>query len=67
MKLLAPALILSAGLLLSVKSSPAKPDSIPAAEFAERTLNKGLRILPAGPDSIRAVPYLNITRAQIEE
>ena len=40
---------------------------LPAAEFAERALNKGLRILPAGPDSIRAVTYLNITRAQIEQ
>ncbi len=41
--------------------------NFPAAEFAERALDKGLRILPAGPDSIRAVTYLNISRAQVEE
>jgi len=44
-----------------------KLTKLPAAEFAERALNKGLRILPAGPDGIRAIPYLNITRTQIEE
>ena len=44
-----------------------KLTNLPAAEFAERALHKGLRILPTGPDGIRAIPYLNITRAQIEE
>lgn len=44
-----------------------KLNHLSAAEFAERAYDKGLQVLPAGPDSIRAVPYLNITRAQIEE
>ena len=41
--------------------------NIPASEFAERAFAKGLRILPAGADGIRAIPYLNITREQILE
>jgi threonine aldolase len=40
---------------------------VPASEFAERAFAKGLRILPAGADGIRAIPYLNITREQILE
>ena len=40
---------------------------LPAGEFAERTFAKGLRVLPAGADGIRAIPYLNITREQILE
>jgi threonine aldolase len=40
---------------------------LPAGEFAERAFAKGLRILPAGADGIRAIPYLNITREQILE
>jgi threonine aldolase len=40
---------------------------VPAGEFAERAFAKGLRILPAGADGIRAIPYLNITREQILE
>ena len=38
-----------------------------AVEFAERAFAKGLRLLPAGADGIRAIPYLNITREQILE
>ena len=44
-----------------------KVTSLPAAEFAERLFAKGLRVLPAGPDGIRAIPYLNISREQILE
>ena len=33
----------------------------------ERAYAKGLRVLPAGGDAIRAVPYLDITTAQIQE
>jgi threonine aldolase len=40
---------------------------LPAGEFAERAFAKGLRVLPAGADGIRAIPYLNITREQILE
>jgi 4-aminobutyrate aminotransferase-like enzyme len=39
--------------------------AVSACEFAERAFAAGLRILPAGPDSIRAIPYLNIGRDQI--
>ena len=44
-----------------------KVTSLPAAEFAERLYAKGLRVLPAGADGIRAIPYLNISRDQIQE
>jgi len=44
-----------------------KVTGFPAAEFTERAYAKGLRVLPAGADGIRAIPYLNITRPQIEE
>ena len=40
---------------------------VSAVEFAERAFAKGLRLLPAGADGIRAIPYLNITREQILE
>jgi threonine aldolase len=71
-KLLALGIHETPGILLDVASIETnivrfKLNHLPAAQFAERALDKGLRILPAGPDSIRAVPYLNITRAQIEE
>jgi len=44
-----------------------KIGSIAAGEFAERLYAKGLRVLPGGADGIRAIPYLNITCAQIRE
>ncbi len=44
-----------------------KVTSLPAAEFAERLFARGLRVLPAGADGIRAIPYLNISREQILE
>ena len=44
-----------------------KVTSLAAGEFAERLYAKGLRVLPAGADGIRAIPYLNITTAQIQE
>jgi len=44
-----------------------KVTSLPAVEFAERAYAQGLRVLPAGPDGIRAIPYLNISRQQILE
>ncbi len=44
-----------------------KITSIPAPEFAERLQAKGLRVLPAGSDGIRAIPYLNITKANIQQ
>ena len=71
-KLLALGIHETPGILLDVASIETnivrfKLTHLPAAEFAERALHKGLRILPTGPDGIRAIPYLNITRAQIEE
>ena len=42
-----------------------KITSMPAPELAERLFAKGLRVLPAGPDGMRAIPYLNISRQQI--
>jgi threonine aldolase len=44
-----------------------KVTSLPASEFADRLSAKGLRVLPGGLDGIRAIPYLNITTAQIHE
>jgi threonine aldolase len=38
-----------------------------SVEFTERAFAKGLRILPTGTDGIRAIPYLNITREQIQQ
>ncbi len=40
--------------------------SIAAGEFATRLHAKGLYVLPSGMDGIRAIPYLNISRAQVE-
>ena len=42
-----------------------KITSMPAPELAERLFAKGLRVLPAGADGMRAIPYLNISRQQI--
>jgi threonine aldolase len=44
-----------------------KVTSIPAPEFAERLYARGIRVLPAGADGVRAIPYLNISREQILE
>jgi len=44
-----------------------KVTRLPASEFADRLSAKGLRVLPGGLDGIRAIPYLNITTAQIHE
>jgi threonine aldolase len=44
-----------------------KITGVAAGEFAERLYAKGLRALPGGADNIRAIPYLNITCAQIRE
>jgi threonine aldolase len=41
--------------------------SLPASEFAEKLAAKGLRVLPGGFDGIRMIPYLNITKAQVQE
>jgi len=41
--------------------------SVPAAQFVERLYEKGLHVLPSGPNGVRAIPYLNITRQQILE
>ena len=71
-KLLAQGIHDSPGISLDVASIETnivrfKLTSLPAAEFAERAYGRGLRVLPAGPGGIRVIPYLNITRAQIEE
>jgi threonine aldolase len=44
-----------------------KITSMASSEFAEHLYARGLRVLPAGADGIRAIPYLNITTAQIQE
>jgi threonine aldolase len=44
-----------------------KVTSLPAGEFAEQLYARGLRVLPAGADDIRAISYLNISREQILE
>ncbi|WER50807.1 GntG family PLP-dependent aldolase [Cupriavidus sp. WKF15] len=36
-----------------------------AADFVERVYARGLHVLPAGIDSVRAIPYLNISNADI--
>lgn len=41
--------------------------SLPAGEFVERLYEKGLYVLPSGTDGVRAIPYLNITKAQVQE
>jgi threonine aldolase len=41
--------------------------SLSSVEFTERAFAKGLRVLPTGTDGIRAIPYLNITREQIQQ
>ncbi|WP_414447080.1 low specificity L-threonine aldolase [Burkholderia sp. 22PA0099] len=41
--------------------------SLPAGEFVERLYEKGLHVLPSGADGVRAIPYLNITRDQVQE
>jgi threonine aldolase len=41
--------------------------SLPAGEFVEKLYAKGLYVLPSGADGVRAIPYLNITRQQIQE
>jgi threonine aldolase len=42
-------------------------DSIPAGTFVEKLHERGLYVLPSGHDGVRAIPYLNISRAQIKE
>jgi threonine aldolase len=44
-----------------------KVTSLPAAELVEQLFARGLRVLPAGADGIRAIPYLNISKPQILE
>jgi len=41
--------------------------SLPAGEFVEKLYAKGLYVLPSGVDAVRAIPYLNISRKQVEE
>lgn len=41
--------------------------SMPAGEFVNRLYAKGLYVLPSRSAGVRAIPYLNITRKQIEE
>ncbi|KWA30746.1 threonine aldolase [Burkholderia multivorans] len=41
--------------------------SLPAGEFVEKLYEKGLYVLPSGTDGVRAIPYLNISRRQIQE
>ncbi|CAM2157544.1 GntG family PLP-dependent aldolase [Paraburkholderia sp. SIMBA_009] len=41
--------------------------SLPAGTFVERLYDKGLYVLPSGADGVRAIPYLNITRQQVQE
>jgi threonine aldolase len=38
-----------------------------APSFVEELHRRGVHMLPSGPDAVRAIPYLNITHAQIEE
>ena len=44
-----------------------KVKSLPAGQFSEQLHAKGVFVLPSGTEDIRAVLYLNITRAQILE
>ena len=39
---------------------------MPAGEFADRLYAEGLHVLPSGPDGIRAIPYIGISRPDIE-
>jgi threonine aldolase len=41
--------------------------SMPAGDFVEKLYEKGLYVLPSGADGVRAIPYLDISRAQIQE
>ena len=41
--------------------------SLPAGEFANRLYAKGLHVLPSGADGIRAIPYIGISRDQIQQ
>jgi threonine aldolase len=41
-------------------------NSLPAGEFVDKLHEQGLYVLPSGSDGVRAIPYLNISRAQID-
>ncbi|CAM2141297.1 L-allo-threonine aldolase [Pararobbsia alpina] len=41
--------------------------SLPAGEFVEALHAKGLYVLPSGADGVRAIPYLNISRQQVQQ
>ncbi|WP_244123586.1 threonine aldolase family protein [Burkholderia gladioli] len=41
--------------------------SLPAGRFVDELHARGLHVLPSGADGVRAIPYLNITRRQIQE
>ena len=44
-----------------------KVTSVSGGEFATRLHEKGLHVLPSGADGIRIIPYLNISRGEIEQ
>jgi threonine aldolase len=41
--------------------------SLHAGEFVEQLHSRGLYVLPSGADGVRAIPYLNISRQQIQQ
>jgi threonine aldolase len=41
--------------------------SLPAGEFVDELHANGLYVLPSGADGVRAIPYLNISRQQIQQ
>lgn len=41
--------------------------SMTAGDFVEKLYEKGLYVLPSGADGVRAIPYLDITREQIQK
>nr|XP_061797939.1 acetylornithine aminotransferase-like [Nerophis lumbriciformis] len=59
------------GLLLGIGIDASKfslpQDQTPAAHLVSQNLQAGLILIPAGPDTIRLIPPLNITKADAQE
>ncbi|MBB3011285.1 MULTISPECIES: threonine aldolase family protein [Cupriavidus] len=71
-KLLAEGIAVLPGISLDVQSVETNivrfsVTSLPATDFADRLYERGLHVLPSGSDGIRAIPYLNITEADVRK
>ncbi len=55
------------GLGLNADAIPCTEGRTPALELVMRLIDKGLLTVPAGPDTLRLLPPLNVTDAEIDE